>query len=93
MLKLLAVAVLSFLIFGSGTVLAEDCSPHCDYWHYYGPSDFSYIQPGLFGYPICDRQGNCSPRLVYTNSGRQHGRITITVRPLSRTARHAHDGS
>jgi hypothetical protein len=93
MLRFFATAVLSLLVFGSGASWAEDCSPHCDYWHYYGPYDFSYIRPGLFAYPICDRQGNCSPRLVYTNSGYQHGRITITVRPLSKTARHTHAGS
>jgi hypothetical protein len=83
MLRSFAAAIVSLLLFGSGNVLAEDCSPHCDYWHYYGPYDFSYIQPGLFGYPSCDRQGNCSPYLIYTYSGHRHGRITI--RPVSRT--------
>jgi hypothetical protein len=63
---------------------AEGCSNHCDYWHYYGPYDFSYISPGLLGYPRCDRQGNCSPNLIYVSpySGRQ-GRIT--VRPVKRS--------
>jgi hypothetical protein len=74
--RLVAVLCL-FFAFGSGAVLADDCSPHCDYWHYYGPYDFTYIQPGLFAYPICDGQGNCSPHLVYTYAGRWHGRITI----------------
>jgi len=63
---------------------AEDCGRHCDYWHYYGPYDFSYISPGLLGYPRCDREGNCSPNLtyVYSYSGHWHGRIT--VRPVRR---------
>jgi hypothetical protein len=42
---------------------AEDCGRHCDYWHYYAPYDFSYISPGLLGYPRCDREGNCPPNL------------------------------
>jgi len=93
MLKAFAAANLSLFLLGSGTVFAADCSPHCDYWHYYGPYDFSYIQPGLIGYPICDQRGNCSPHLIYIYSGHQRGRVTITVRPLSKTLRGAHDGS
>ena len=44
------------------------------------------IQPGLLGYPICDRQGNCAPHLAYTYPGRRHGRITIrpVIRPPER---------
>ena len=45
---------------GAGTALAGDCSPHCDYYHDYGPYNFSYVEPGLTGYPVCYRQGNCS---------------------------------
>jgi hypothetical protein len=93
MLRFSAAASVSLFLFGSGTALAEDCSPHCDYWHSYGPYDFSYIRPGLLGYPICDRRGNCSPHLVYTYSGQRHARITITVRPVSRTPRNAREGS
>jgi hypothetical protein len=93
MLKALAAANLGLLLLGSGTVFAEECSPHCDYWHNYGPYDFSYIRPGLIGYPICDQRGNCSPNLIYIYSDHQHGRVTITVRPLSKTLRNAHDGS
>jgi hypothetical protein len=84
MLRYFASAILTFSLFGSDTVLAEDCSPHCDYWHNYGPYDFSYIRPGMFGYPICDRQGNCSPYLIYTYPGSRYGRITI--RPVSKAA-------
>ena len=77
MLKHFVAALCLLFLFGSGGVLAENCSPHCDYWHYYGPYDFSYIQPGLLGYPLCDWQGNCSPHLVYTYPGHRHFRITI----------------
>jgi hypothetical protein len=93
MLIFFAAANLILFLFGSNTVLAEDCSPHCDYWHNYGPYDFSYIRPGLIGYPICDQQGNCSPHLIYIYPDHQHSRVTITVRPLSKTRRSAHDGS
>jgi hypothetical protein len=86
MFRYFASAILGFFLFGSGTVLAEDCSPHCDYWHNYGPYDFSYIKPGMLGYPICDQQGKCSPYLVYTYPGRRYGRITI--RPASKLLRH-----
>jgi hypothetical protein len=61
---------------------AGDCSHNCDYWHYYGPYDFSYISPGLTGYPRCDRQGNCSPHLIYVYPSYRYGRIT--VRPVGR---------
>jgi hypothetical protein len=60
---------------------AETCSLNCDYWHNYGPYDFSYVTPGLLGYPRCDRQGNCSPYLNYVYPGRRYGRIT--VRPVT----------
>jgi hypothetical protein len=64
--------------FGTGAVSAEEeCVPHCDYRHYYGPFDFTYVQPGLFGYPLCGPQGNCSPRLVYSTTGFRRGRITV----------------
>ncbi|HLH98923.1 MAG TPA: hypothetical protein VKW08_27755 [Xanthobacteraceae bacterium] len=64
----------------STSVAADDCSPHCDYWHDYGPYDFSYISPGLVGYPHCNREGNCSPYLTYVYPERRH--LRITVRPL-----------
>jgi hypothetical protein len=89
MLKSFAAAALGFFLFGAGTVSAEDCAPHCDYSHYYGPYDFTYIRPGMFAYPICDRQGNCSPHLIYTYPGHRYGRIT--VRP-AKAPRHVQDG-
>jgi hypothetical protein len=63
--------------FGTGAVSAEECVPHCDYRHYYGPFDFTYVQPGLFGYPLCGPRGNCSPQLVYSTTGFRRGRITV----------------
>jgi len=85
MTKFLPAAGLCLAVLGSPAARAEECGEHCDYRHNYGPYDFSYIQPGLLGYPICDREGNCSPRLTYTYPGRRYGRITI--RPVSKPAR------
>jgi hypothetical protein len=65
-IALLGSVVVSILA-GTGAAVAEQlCFPHCDYTHYYGPLDFSYRQPGLFGYPHCGPQGDCSPHLAYT---------------------------
>jgi hypothetical protein len=72
-----------------GIAGAADCAPHCDYIQDYGPYDLTYIQPGLFAFPICDWRGNCSPHAYYTNSGprftwvpwqRPLGRVTVRVR-------------
>lgn len=84
MLKLLAPTVLCGLVSASGVAFAYDCAPHCDYVHDYGPYDLSWVAPGLVGYPVCDRQGNCSPHLVYRRFGRPWPGITITVRPTYR---------
>jgi hypothetical protein len=81
MLRTLAAAVLGAITLQAGTAWAVDCSPHCDYVHDYGPYDFSYIRPGLFGYPICNRQGDCLPHLVYRFSGRPWPDVIITIRP------------
>ena len=64
-----------------GSARAEECRLHCDYWHFYGPYDFSYVSPGLLGYPLCDREGNCSPFLTYVFPGRRHGRVTVRPAP------------
>jgi hypothetical protein len=54
------------------------CYPRCDYTHYYGPFDFTYIQPGLFAWPRCGPQGDCAPHLAYTTGiVRRTGRITV----------------
>jgi len=63
--------------FGTHAVSAAECFPHCDYTSYYGPLDFTYVQPGLFGYPLCGPRGNCSPQLAYSTSGVRRGRITV----------------
>jgi hypothetical protein len=81
MLKRIIMAVPALLLLGS-SVLAEDCAPTCDYHHDYGPYNFSYVRPGLVGYPICDQAGNCLPYLTYVQPGRRYGQITI--RPVVR---------
>jgi hypothetical protein len=73
----LAVGILALGVLLSGPAAAGDCSSHCDYWHYYGPYDFTYISSGLYGYPVCDRHGSCSPFLTYVYSSRWHGRVTV----------------
>jgi hypothetical protein len=75
-----AVAILSSVLLGSGVAWATDCFPYCDYVHDYGPYDFSYIRPGLVGYPVCDWRGNCAPRLAYRYTGRRPG-VRIFIRP------------
>ena len=81
MLKIARLAVLSVLLGVPVVAVAQDCAPHCDYVHDYGPYDFSWVSPGLVGYPVCDRAGNCLPHLVYRKSGRPWPGITIRVRP------------
>jgi hypothetical protein len=71
--------------FGTGAVSAEECFPHCDYRHYYGPYDFTYVQPGLFAYPRCDLRGDCSPQLAYSTTGFRRGRITVRFPRLTPT--------
>jgi hypothetical protein len=82
-----ALALLAFFWLGAcvGTraVSAAECFPYCDYTHYYGPFDFTYVRPGLFGYPLCDARGNCSPQLVYSTTGFRRGRITVRFPRLS----------
>ena len=59
------------------TAAAAECYPHCDYNHYLGPSNFSYISPGLFGYLVCGPRTICSPHMVYAYTGVPRGRIDI----------------
>jgi len=80
MVRRIAAGILYSIGLGIASASAADCSPRCDYWHYYGPYDFSYVSPGLIGYPVCDRQGNCSPSLIYVHPSQPYRRITI--RPL-----------
>jgi len=87
MLRLFVAGVAGFLIARPGIAFEYDCAPHCDYVHDYGPYDFSWVSPGLFGYPHCDREGDCSPHLVYRRFGQPWPGVTITVRPTSRRYR------
>jgi hypothetical protein len=76
-------ACLVCILAGTGAAVAEQlCYPHCDYTHYYGPLDFSYRQPGVFGYPRCGPQGDCAPHLDYTTGILRPfltGRITVRL--------------
>jgi len=76
-------------ILGSGVAVAEACAPRCDYAHYYGPYDFTYARPALFGAPRCDAGGDCAPHLAYTTGlpWPRHpigpGRITVRLPRVS----------
>ncbi len=60
------------------------CAPYCDFTHYYGPYDFTWVRPGLYAYPRCAPDGSCSPYLV---SSWQRFRGRVTVRRLPRPLR------
>jgi hypothetical protein len=83
---LIAAAIAAFLLlFAPRPASAEvGCAPYCDFTHYYGPQDFTYVRPGLFVYPRCGPSGECSPYLV---SSWQRLRGRITVRSLARPLR------
>jgi hypothetical protein len=74
-----ALASLAFFLAASGAATAQEvCFPHCDYMHYYGPTDYTYVQPGLFGHlHHCGPQGNCAPYQAVTPSGVLTGQITV----------------
>ncbi len=81
-------AVVGLTLCSAGTVLAAECFPYCDYNHNYGPYDFTYVKPGLYGYPTCGPRGYCLPRLSYSVSGRTpRGNIEVRTipRPFYRT--------
>jgi len=60
----------------SGPALAEvGCAPNCDFTHYYGPYDYTWVRPGLYLYPRCGPTGDCSPYVV--SSSHYRGRVTI----------------
>jgi hypothetical protein len=75
--------VLGLTLCGAGTALAAECFPYCDYNHNYGPYDFTYVKPGLWGHATCGSRGYCLPRLSYSVSGRAP-RGNIEVRTLPR---------
>lgn len=78
-----AVAILSSVLFGTAIARATDCFPYCDYVHDYGPYDFSYVRPGLAGYPVCDWRGNCAPHIVYYYAGHRRPGVRIIIRPTN----------
>jgi hypothetical protein len=79
------IAAAAFLLAASLPCMAEvGCTPYCDFTHYYGPQDFTYVRPGLFLYPVCGPSGDCSPYLI---SSAQRYRGTVTVRRVVRPAR------
>jgi hypothetical protein len=81
MMRVFTATVFGVLFCGLSPALAEvECFPHCDYWHDYGPYDFTYKRPGLFGYPVCDARGNCEPYLRYTYQRGYAPRKSITIR-------------
>jgi hypothetical protein len=73
---------------GASAASAAECYPHCDYNHYYGPYDFSYIRPGLYAYPVCGPRGRCAPHLVYGYSGLRYGTIEVRFPRRTRAPRH-----
>jgi hypothetical protein len=81
MLRLAAAGFFVLLFMGTRPAPAAECYPHCDYNHYYGPYDFTYVRPGLFGYPRCGPRGDCSPVLDYSVAGVRRGNITIRFLP------------
>jgi hypothetical protein len=80
--RLSAVLFGVFLTWPSALFAQTECYPNCAYNHYYGPSDFTYLQPGLFGYPRCGPRGDCSPRLTYRYSWTGE---RILIQPRRRT--------
>ncbi len=52
--RLFAAALFGVIAFASSPAGAVECYRHCDYTHDYGPYDFTYVRPGLFGFPLCD---------------------------------------
>jgi hypothetical protein len=79
--KVFAAALWGLLVLGCSPAAARiDCTPNCDYVHDYGPYDFTYMRPGLYGFPRCGPSGDCSPYLAYTAP-----RTRVIIRPRPRT--------
>ncbi len=83
--RIVAAAVCMLLWFAAGPAAAEvGCAPYCDFTHYYGPYDFTYVRPGLYLYPRCGPSGSCLPYMI--SSGQRY-RGRVTVRSLARPPR------
>jgi hypothetical protein len=94
----IAAIIALILCLAAGPAAAQsDCTPYCDFNHYYGPQDFTwvkpggygrqqfiYLRPGLFLHPYCDPSGYCSPYLL---SSEQRFRGRVTVRTVTRPVR------
>ena len=87
MFRVLMTAMLALFCIGMRSAPAAECYPYCDFTHYYGPFDFTYVRPGLYGYPICGPRGYCSPNLVYSTSGFRRGTITVRFPRVMREPR------
>jgi len=82
--KLIVAAIAAALAFTTGPAAAEvGCAPNCDFTHYYGPYDYTWVRPGLFVFALCGPSGYCSPHLI--RSSRYRG--TVTIRTLARPLR------
>ena len=81
--KIVAAAICMLVACAAAPAAADviGCAPTCDFFHFYGPYDFTYIRPGLYAYPRCGPDGNCSPHLVYSLPP---FRGRVTVRSLTR---------
>jgi len=62
--------------FSASSASAAECAPRCDYNHFYGPNDFTYIRPELYGFPVCNARGECLPFVTYSEPVRR-GRIEV----------------
>ncbi len=85
-----AAAVVGFLLLGSSLASAQsvDCTPVCDFTHYYGPYNYAYrfapydylfSMPAATCVPICDRNGYCAPYSACEYPLRR-GRVLVRTR-------------
>jgi hypothetical protein len=93
----IAAIIALLLCLSAGSASAQSgCVPYCDFTHYYGPLDFTwvqpggygrqqsiYVRPGLFLHPYCGPSGYCSPYLL-SSKQRFRGRVTVhtATRPV-----------
>ena len=93
----IAALIALLLWLAPGAASAQSCVPYCDFNHYYGPQNFTWVQPNGFGpqqfidarprlflSPYCGPSGYCSPHLL---SSAQRFRGRVTVRTVARPVR------